>query len=544
MFLDFNKKPSFNRVACYIRRSRADEERERRTGEDTLTGQRLYMEDLLKRLGVEYDLFQEVASGSTIEGRQIFQNLLEGIQKGKYDAIAVKEISRITRGNYSDLALIEKSFKRNRIKIITDYSILDLKNPDDESTFDTQLYFSRSEYKRTTHRMISARIAFAMVGKWQTGSVPFGYRIHKTTGKLDPVEEEAELVRYIFNLYVYGIDGKDIGFKAISNHLKKQGILSPRGSDKWDPSVLKNMILNPAYKGDVRFYTTEVQDGRKVKRPKEEHVYVEQAHDAIVDSEIWEKANSKLESPSVIVPKRRSIETSALSGLVLCKKCGKHMYKSQQPRRYKRMDGSIRESVSVTLRCRTMGCTTIKYELVEQQVLVMLEQLKSLENEALKTYLTQALKFEKKSDKLFQEQKGFELEKIQESLEKLKKRKNRIQELYEDGDYTRDEYMERKKAIHQEIEKLNVLENELTLTDDEIAAAQEQRIDVQKTKVNIRRIVDLYSVLETNEEKNNLLRKVLYHIKLNRIKKGVSKKHPQFELEVTLKEAIMGEGLL
>lgn len=538
MFLDLSKRYSFNRVACYIRRSRADEEREKRTGEDTLTGQRLYMEDLLKRMGIEYDLFQEIASGSTIEGRKVFKELLRLVGEGKYDGIAVKEISRITRGNYEDLAKIEKSFKRNRIKILTDYSILDLQNPDDEATFDTQLYFSRSEYKRTTHRMVSARKAFAMVGKWQTGSVPYGYQINRSTGKLEPVKERAEIIKYIFGLYVYGIDGSDVGFRAISNHLKRQGIKSPRGTDKWDPSALKNIVSNPAYKGDVRYNKTEMQDGKKIKRPDEEHIYVENVHEPIIDPEVWEMANAKLTSPTVIVPRNRNIEVSILTGLVRCFKCNKHMYKSSQPRRRTRKDGSISESVSISLRCRTMGCTCIQYNIVEQQVVQALEHLKDLDDNALNHYLKGTIEYEHKYDLLEEQRKELEIQKLTETLTKLGRRKERIQELYEDGDYTRDEYIERRNAINEEITRLQKIEQEFIRSDEETAVT-ESNINITQARKNITRIVDLLGILETGEEKNRLLGKILYYIRINRIEKGAHKKPPKFEMELVFKEAVI-----
>ncbi|MDQ0176448.1 recombinase family protein [Bacillus chungangensis] len=87
----------------YVRKSRCDEERERRTGEDALTEQKKLMAKLLDDMGIPYVQKFEVGSGVKIATRPVFKEVLEELKQGKYDAIAVKEISRLGRGSMSDM---------------------------------------------------------------------------------------------------------------------------------------------------------------------------------------------------------------------------------------------------------------------------------------------------------------------------------------------------------------------------------------------------------------------------------------------------------
>ncbi|MGB9804939.1 recombinase family protein, partial [Desulfofundulus sp.] len=81
------------RIINYLRRSRQDIEREKRTGEDTLAIQKRIMAKVLDDLGIPYDQVEEIGSGDKIETRPVFQQVLADLEQGKYNAVAAKEIS-------------------------------------------------------------------------------------------------------------------------------------------------------------------------------------------------------------------------------------------------------------------------------------------------------------------------------------------------------------------------------------------------------------------------------------------------------------------
>lgn len=539
-----NKEYQFRKVALYIRRSRADEEREKKTGEDTLTGQLMYMERYLQSLGItDYDVYKEVASGASIESRKVFKGLLNLIEQGVYDCVAVKETSRITRGAYQDLADIEKIFKRHRIKIIVDGNILDLNDYQAAFTYDMQLFMSRQELKQYTNRVTSAKKAFAMMGKWMPGgnAIPYGYKLDEKTRKLVIDEEPAQLIRAIYDMYLYGKDGKEMGYRAISNELFRLGIKSPRGSDRWDASVIKNILTNPVYKGDVRYNTTEqVEKGKKQVRPEEEHIYVENAHEPIIDRDLWEKVFEKTKNPKYNKHTSNPFkEISPLTGLVICANCEKHMYKSTQYRQQK--DGKKK---IVQLRCRTLGCkNNVNYEAVENAIVEYLDHILALDREDFAAHMKNVLHVEDKLDEFHLQHKEAQLQRITSEMEKLKKRLKSAREMREDGEYTREEYFERKRQIEEEMRELRSIEQQLLRSQEETAVTL-SKADLNFAHDNLQVIRDYYLRAKTGERKNELLSAVFYEIRMKKIKSGYGRVPPVLELRCKLKEVVRLKDLV
>lgn len=546
--LDKSKKYQFNKVALYIRRSRADEEREKRTGEDTLVGQLMYMKKYLSNLGItDYDIYKEVASGASIENRKVFKGLLQLIDQGVYDAIAVKETSRITRGAYQDLADIERIFKKNRIKIIVDGDILDLNEYQAAFTYDMQLFMSRAELKQYTNRVTSAKRTFAMMGKWMPGgnAVPYGYKVDKKTRKLVPDQEQAKLIQFIYHTYVYGKDGKEYGYRAISNELFRMGIKSPRGSDRWDQSVIKKILTNPVYKGDVRYnYTEEVEKGKKQLRPEEERIYVENAHEPIIDPELWEKAFEKSKNAKSMRHNGNPFkEVSPLTGLVICANCGKHMFKSKQYKQRVDEQGQIEKVPVVQLRCRTLGCKNdVKYEAVEDAVVDYLQTMLALDRSEFADHIHNTMRVENRLDDFHLQHREAQIERIGKEIEKWNKRMKAAREMREDGEYTREEFLERKQEIIEEIRELRAIEQQL-LHADETAAGLSQE-DIDNARENIEVIYDYYLRAKSNERKNELLSAIFYEINVKKIKSGYGKRPPKLELRCKLKEVVRLKNLM
>lgn len=536
------KDHNFGRVALYIRRSRADENREKQTGEDTLTAQLVYMEDYLKRLGIEeYKIYKEVQSGSTIENRPVFQGLLELIDEGHFQTIAVKEVSRITRGAHQDLADIELIFKKNRTRIITDTGVYDLNDASNATIFDIQTFTSRQELNQYRARIKSAKRAFAMMGKWMAGgnAIPVGYTLDHKTRKLVVIEESANIVRLIYSLYLDGKDGDGMGERAISNELYRMKIKSPRGSDKWDASVIKRILTNPAYCGDVLFNRTEeLEKGKKRERPEDEHVYVKDAHEAIIDRDTWEKAQEKRKNPKVKHKGRNTFQTvSTLTGLIKCKNCKRHMYKSSQPRNDTKIS---------LLRCRTLGCNNnIVYEHVEKAIIDRLRDIVSMNKEEFSTYVNEIIRTENHLNEFQVQHREAQLSIIQKKIEKEKRRLRSAQEMREDGEYTREEFLIRKKEIESSITKLRSQEQQIIKASNEASASEEMdSSDCETVLENLTEILDYYKKAKTDERRNGLLSAIFHEVEVKKIKSGYKDRPPKLEIDFVLRDGILLKNLV
>ena len=98
-------------------------------------------------------------------------------------------------------------------------------------------------------RKISERVKWGMRRKMEDGYVlghkdMLGYRT--LNGTLTIVPEEAEIVKRIFNSYVY--EGK--GCHTIANELNAAGLLSVRGK-MWREDGVNRILKNDKYVGDL-----------------------------------------------------------------------------------------------------------------------------------------------------------------------------------------------------------------------------------------------------------------------------------------------------
>lgn len=114
----------------------------------------------------------------------------------------------------------------------------------------------------------------------------YGYD-HEEDGKLIINEEQATVVRKIFNWYLGGLS-----INGIIKELEAQTIKSPTGKDKWNKCSLEVMLSNEKYKGAVRLF-----DDKK----SEVQYLVSDNHPAIITEEIFEAVQKEKANRSNIV---------------------------------------------------------------------------------------------------------------------------------------------------------------------------------------------------------------------------------------------------
>lgn len=133
----------------------------------------------VNRYSSPFTLKMEIGSGESIEGRPIFQDCLRDLENGAFQAIAVKEITRLSRGSYSDAGRIVNLLQSRRLLIITPYKVYDPRNPADMRQIRFELFMAREEFEMTRERMTGAKYTYAAQGKWISGMAPYGYTLNK-----------------------------------------------------------------------------------------------------------------------------------------------------------------------------------------------------------------------------------------------------------------------------------------------------------------------------------------------------------------------------
>ena len=84
----------------------------------------------------------------------------------------------------------------------------------------------------------------AKQGRVPTGGLPYGYRIGDD-GRPEVVEEQAEVVRRIFHMYVH----EGMGSPSIAVRLTDEGIPTQTGKLLWLQSRVHHILCNATYAG-------------------------------------------------------------------------------------------------------------------------------------------------------------------------------------------------------------------------------------------------------------------------------------------------------
>lgn len=486
-------------ILGYIRRSRQDAEREKRTGEDTLTEQKELMESVLTAIQVPFTLKMEIGSGESIEGRPVFQDCLRDLENGAFQAIAVKEITRLSRGSYSDAGRIVNLLQSQRLMIITPYKVYDPRNPADMRQIRFELFMAREEFEMTRERMTGAKYTYAAQGKWISGMAPYGYTLNKKQSKLEAADENAKVVRLIFNLFLTGLNGKDYSYTAISSHLTALKIPSPSGKKKWNPSTVKAILQNEAYIGTVKYKVREkTKDGKRLIRPESEQISVPDAHAPIIDKEQFDQVQKKIRHKIPLLPARSDFQLNALAGVCTCAECGAPLSKYEARRKRRNKDGTTSVYHVKLLRCRNT-CMNVRYDDVEDAILDYLMSLDALNKKELFTQIESMITaYESRNSIKAEEQMKEQLKRREKELHN---KLHFIFDKYENGIYSDEMFLQRKSALDEEMNGLEQVKKEMNHS-----SGRKSEIDTACFSSLIPHAAHIYDTAESREEKNKLLR--------------------------------------
>lgn len=312
--------------ALYLRKSRADYEKEQWGEFETLAKHEQELVALAKREGYPLDkpYYKELVSGERIAERHEFQRLMDKVSRGEYAGILVHEVSRLGRGNPMEYGWILYLLERTRTLIITPTKVYDPCNPDDARALQMEMFISNMELGNIRSRLVSGCRASAMNGCFIKPTPPYGYDRARINGMWTLVpNDDAPTVKMIFERAAAGVP-----LGTIARDTNNSGLRTPSGGF-WTAARLGAIIANPHYKGWIRYgyYRREYMPdgfGLKIKYSTDDNcIYVKGLHEPIVSEELWQAANNRNHG-SAPVKHGRELK-NPLAGLLFCKKCGKAM---------------------------------------------------------------------------------------------------------------------------------------------------------------------------------------------------------------------------
>ncbi len=246
----------------------------------------------------------EGISGGSTKKRDNFNRMIRDAKAGMFDFIITKEISRFSRSTLDSIKYTQE---------LLDYNVGVFFQNDNINTLDTDSEFRlviMAGVAQDEIRKLSERLKFGFRQAIKNGHVLGNDKLYGYDKKdcvLTVNEEEAEIIRIIFDLY----GNQRLGTRTISKRLMELGYTSREGN-AFNTLTIRHILENPKYKGwycGNKSQSVDYRTKRNILLDESEWVtYPDPSIPAIVSEELWNRANA-------LYKKRREEMKSHSSGV-------------------------------------------------------------------------------------------------------------------------------------------------------------------------------------------------------------------------------------
>lgn len=501
---------SLRNVAIYLRKSRSDPEDE--SIHETLARHKKTLLEFAKKTNLTIvEIYEEVVSGDGLFVRPEMMRLMADVESDKYDGVLCVDLDRLGRVDTKDRGIILDAFKTHNTLIILPDKTYDLNNDLDEFSTEIQMLFARQELKKITARL-QAGMRRTVRDGYHICEPPYGYRrayIEKRP-TLEICEEEAKIIRMVFDMYV----NQGIGSSAIANTLNSMG-LKPRKNDVFSRTTIQFYLQNETYIGKIVWNKKHkikkkmpADKHRQVLNPREEWIVSEGVHPAIIDEDLFYRAQEIRKSHSN-PPSDKGILKNPFAGLIKCKTCGLSM--SRQ----------LSKKCGPRLLCVTKNCNkSINIDKIENFMYGYFKDL-LLDYDA-NVSLDTNKKILARSDTVTSQ-----ILELKKKISVLKNQKNNLHNLLEQGVYDIATFTDRGQVISAQITSLEqmLIEHQNILVNISAPSPSKETIPT------LRHLVDNYYIMSP-KEKNIAMKKLIEVIYYKRDK---SAPKDAFEIEIVAK---------
>lgn len=410
-------------------------------------------------------LFVEVYADESISGtqdykRSNFMRMIQDSLNGKIDLILTKSISRFARNTLDTLKYVRMLKEKNVAILFEEENINTLEMAGE------LLLTILSSVAQQESETISSHVKLGLKMKQQRGELIgyngcLGYTYDKESKSISINEEEAEIVRYIFNRYAQGI-----GSSIIAKELTNMKYQTPKGLNVWSDSTVRRILKNEKYKGDVlqgKTYTTDPITHKRVVNMGEENMYyIKEHHQAIIEPELFDKVQQILEkrAGSREKGKRKGNYSRKypFSSRIYCGFCGTVLTRRNWNSGTKNA-APVWHCMKFVKRGKTEcpKCKAIKETIIENCFVEAYKILCSDKGDIVEKFINRINNIitENSSDKL--------IENIDVEKQKLNSKMNKLIDLSLDNAIDRDTFLERKEKLQAQIEQLNMKQEKLML---------------------------------------------------------------------------------
>ena len=436
-----------------------------------------------------YRLYIDNGATGTVFERPAFDEMMQDMKDGKINCIVVKDLSRLGRNYLEAGNYLEQIFPFFRVRFISITDGYDSNSPDvtDESLIIPLKNIINEGYAKD----ISLKITTSFESRKKQGQFMGRYPVY---GYLkDPANknhliinpETCGIVRRIFQMRDSGM-----ALGAIASQLNEEGIPSParylwiKGLSKeerhqdsyWDRINVKRLLTNKMYLGILVYGKERSSFAKGIKRqrvPESEWKYVPNAHEAIIDQELFDSVQKKLEDTKQNFLNMTGINEdyrpeNLFRGRIHCSDCGGAMKMSKFVNT--RKDGSI-DRYAVYECCRRKKL----YDLSCPQRSIRKAVVDKTVEEAIRFHIRTFLDTEQVIAKLNRSPKGRaaasdiqnHIREKQRRISKIERLSTGIYEDYREGILNEEEYLairsrygEEKEGLVKEVDALMLAERE------------------------------------------------------------------------------------
>lgn len=275
----------------------------------SLEAQKIRLEAYAQSQGweVSEDYIDDGYSAKNMNRPQL-QQMLRDMRKGKFEIILVYKLDRLCR-SIRDLNDMIEEFEEYNVKFKSSTEVLDTTTATGRLFINLIGTLAQWEREQTAERVVETMYKRAEQGMWNGGVVPFGYKYKNK--KLVKHDEEAIIVERVFNL------ATTHGYNSICTTLNKEGIKTQHGKS-WRPKTLSNMIRNPIYCG---YITYGKKSAKEIIKSKINDIDFE----PIISEELFNEVQFSLSYRKEHAPKPRNKRFHHFSTILVCPNCGSKM---------------------------------------------------------------------------------------------------------------------------------------------------------------------------------------------------------------------------
>jgi site-specific DNA recombinase len=256
------------RAALYVRVS-TDRQQHAQTIEQQVTQLRAWVAARDGWTVREEHIFRDDGHSGARLDRPGLDALRDHAARAAFDVVVVCAPDRLARNFVHQMVVLEELERRGVRVVFCDRPLRD----DPHEQLVTQIRGAVAEYERTLiadrmRRGRQARLRSGQLLPWTRA--PYGYRLHPERPRdpaalqIDPVA--AVVVSELFAAYAAG----GVTLHTLAAQLTARGVPTPTGRPIWRPTTVRNLLTNPAYKGQAasgRLRTTPARQRKSALEP-------------------------------------------------------------------------------------------------------------------------------------------------------------------------------------------------------------------------------------------------------------------------------------